>query len=92
MVKMTVTIDDETARTLKAMAERFGKSPSLVLSDVIAEYAARAGRMTEAERRQMRDEVDAVTKRPATRSDTELDREIETLRHNGVLGRRRRRG
>jgi predicted transcriptional regulator len=91
MVKMTFTVDDDTARTLRTTAERLRKPQSLVVREAVAEYAARAGRLTEAERRRMLRVVDAMMKRPPTRSQAEVHREIgEIRRARRVAGRRRR--
>jgi predicted transcriptional regulator len=91
MVKMTFTVDDDTARTLRTTAERLRKPQSLVVREAVAEYAARAGRLTEAERRRMLRVVDAMMKRPPTRSQAEVDREIAEIRRARRLAGRRRR-
>lgn len=92
MVQMTVPVDGATARVLSSVAGRCGKSPR-VLRDATAGHTTRPGRVTEAERCQMREDRKTVMGRPATRSETELDREIETLGQSGVTGgAQRRRG
>lgn len=89
MVKLTFSVDDETARTLKATAERLKKSQSLVVREAVAEYAARSGRLTELERRRMLGAIDAMMKRPATRSQAAVDREVRELRRARRQGGRR---
>ncbi|MGH9408240.1 MAG: ribbon-helix-helix protein, CopG family [Vicinamibacterales bacterium] len=91
MVKVTFTVDEDTARTLRVTAERLHKPQSLVVREAVAEYAARAGRLTEAERRRMLATVDAMMKRPPTRSQAEVDHEIAAIRRARRLGWRRHR-
>jgi len=80
MVKVTFSVDDQTARTLRTTAERLGKSQSLVVREAVAEYAARSGRLTEAERRRLLAALDEMMKRPPTRSQAAMEREIREIR------------
>jgi predicted transcriptional regulator len=91
MAKVTFTVDDATVRTLRTMAERLGKPQSMVVREAVAEYGARAGRLTEAERRRMLTAVDEMMKRPATRTQADVDRELKALRRARRQGGRRRR-
>jgi predicted transcriptional regulator len=91
MVKVTFTVDDGTVRTLKTTAQRLGKPQSLVVREAVAEYAARAGQLTDAERRRLLRAVDAMMQRPATRSDRAADRERASVRRARRRGGRRRR-
>jgi len=43
MVKLTFSVDEETARTLRSTAERLRKPQRLIVREAVAEYAARAG-------------------------------------------------
>jgi predicted transcriptional regulator len=90
-IKLTFSVDDETAETLKKTAARLGKSQSLVVREAVAEYAARAGRLTETERRQMLAAVDRMLAAPPTRPQADAVRElrdIRTARRQGGRGRR----
>ncbi len=80
MVKVTFTVDEETARTLKTTAERLRKPQSLVVREAIAEYAARAGRLTETERRRMLRTVDEILRQPPTRPQAAVRRELDQIR------------
>ena len=80
MVKVTFTVDEETARTLKTTAERLRKPQSLVVREAIAEYAARAGRLTETERRRMLRTVDEILRQPPTRHQAAVRRELDQIR------------
>lgn len=90
MAKVTFSVDDETVRVLKATAERLRKPQSLVVREAVAEYAARAGQLSELERRRMLKQLDAMMKRPPTRPHREADAEIRAIRRaRRSAGRRR---
>lgn len=89
MVKMTFTVDDETARTLRTTAERLGKPQSLVVREAVAEYAAHAGRTTIAERRRLLEAIDAMMARPPSRPQSDVDREMRAIRRARRGGGRR---
>jgi predicted transcriptional regulator len=91
MVKITVSVDEGTARTLKTMAERLRKPQSLVVREAIAEYSARAGRLTELERRRMLRAIDDIVSRPSGVPQSQAEREIENIRTARRRGGRRRR-
>jgi hypothetical protein len=90
MAKFTFVFDEATAAALRTTAARLRKSQSLVVREAVAEYAARAGRLTDGERRRMLGTLDAMIRRPPSRAASEVDaelREIRTARRNA--GRRR---
>ena len=90
MVKLTFSVDEATAQTLKKTAERLRKPQSMVVREAVAEYAARAGRLTEAERRQMLSAVDKMMAQAPTRPQTEVARELRSVRRaRRESGRRR---
>ena len=89
--KLTFSVDDETVETLKRTAARLGKPQSMIVREAVAEYAARAGRLTESERRQMLAAIDRVTNAPRTRPQAEVTRELRALRQARRHGGRRRR-
>ncbi len=60
MAKLTFSLDAPTVRALETTAERLGKPKSLVVREAIAEYAARAGQLTELERRRLLKAFDAL--------------------------------
>ena len=78
--KLTFSVDDETAATLKSTAYRLRKSQSLVIREAVAEYAARANRLSDAERRQRLEALDALTQAPPARSDRATDQELRQIR------------
>jgi predicted transcriptional regulator len=91
MAKVTFSLDDETLRILRSAAERLRKPQSMVVREAVAEYGARSGRLTEAERRRMLAAVDAITARPATRPQSEVAREVGAVRRARRQGGRRHR-
>ena len=89
--KLTFSVDDETVETLKKTAARLGKPQSMIVREAGAEYAARAGRLTELERRQMLTALDRLMKAPPTRPQAEVTRELAAIRRARRQGGRRRR-
>ena len=87
--KLTFSVDDATAETLKKTAYRLHKSQSLVVREAVAEYAARAGRLTEQERREKLAIIDAMMKEPPTRPDAATVRELQQIRQARRQGGRR---
>ena len=89
MVKVTFTLDDETVATLRRSAERLAKPQSAVVREAIADYAARLGRLSDAERHTMLKAFDElvprIPRRPARTADVEM-RAIRAARRGG--GRR----
>jgi len=89
MAKVTFSVDDATVRLLRLTAERLRKSQSLVVREAIAEYGARSGRLTEAERRRMLAVVDAIMKRPSAGSAADVAKELREVRRARRHGGRR---
>jgi len=79
MVKMTFTLDDATVASLEQAAQRLGMARSAVVRAAIREYDARAGRLSEDERRRMLRAIDAVSKTPSTRPRAAVDRELAAV-------------
>ena len=93
MVKMTFTLDDETVSRLRRSASRLAKPQSEVVREAIREYADRAGRLSEDERRHRLSVFDDVVPGLPARSAAEVDRELADIRQaRRAGGRRRRRG
>jgi len=90
-IKMTFTLDRETADRIDKTARRLGLPKSGVVREAVAEYAARAGRLGEAERLRMLRVLDGVIRRPATRPQADVEREITEVRTARRTGGRRSR-
>jgi predicted DNA-binding protein len=88
-VKRTFTLDQGTADRIDRTAERLGIPKSGVVREAVAEYAARAGRLSEGERQRMLgvfdDAISRIPRRPAKATDRELAA-IRSARRQG--GRR----
>ena len=80
MVKMTFTLDEETAAMLRKATERLAKPQSLIVREAIREYGARMGRLSEDERRRMLRSIDTVLAQPPTRTAAAVDRELRNVR------------
>jgi predicted transcriptional regulator len=90
MAKFTFVFDEATASALRAAAARLKKSQSLVVREAVAEYAARAGRLTDTERRRMLSTIDAMVRRPPARTATDVATELRQVRSARRQGGRRR--
>ena len=86
---MTFSLDGETVARLRTAADRLRRPYSQVVREAVAEYAARVGRLSEAERTTMLRTFDRllpdVPARPASAVDAEL-RALRAARRRG--GRR----
>jgi predicted DNA-binding protein len=79
-VKMTFTLDEETASRIDRTALRLSIPKSAVVREAVAEYAARAGRLSEQERRRMLKVFDDVIKRIPLRAESTTDAELAAVR------------
>ncbi|HVS04219.1 MAG TPA: ribbon-helix-helix protein, CopG family, partial [Thermoanaerobaculia bacterium] len=57
-IKVTFSLDEETVSQLKQTADRLRRAKSQVVREAIHEYAARADRLSESERRRLLKELD----------------------------------
>jgi predicted DNA-binding protein len=89
MVKVTFTLDDETVQSLRRTAERLAKPQSQVVREAVMDYAARAGRLSEAERLRLLRTFDAVVRDIPSRPAREVDRELRDIRAARRTGGRR---
>jgi hypothetical protein len=95
MVKMTFTIDEDTADTLRRISKRVDRPQSQVLREAIRHYEPHAGQLSAQERKarvELFDKVLArIPKTPANMVDAEL-REIRNSRRKGWLSRTKHSG
>jgi predicted transcriptional regulator len=93
-LKMTFHLDDETAARLERTAARLKTSKSAVVREAVAEYAARAGQLSESERREalrtFDDFVGRIPKTAAAAVDEELAALARARRRGGRRGGARR--
>ena len=88
-IKMTFTLDEETALRIDRTAQRLDMPKSAVVREAVAEYAARAGRLSEQERRRMLKVFDDVIERVPRRSAKAADAELAAIRRARKQGGRR---
>ena len=78
--KMTFTLDEETAARIDRTALRLGIPKSAVVRDAVADFAARAGQVSEPERLRMLAILDDYVARVPLGTDAEADAELAQLR------------
>jgi len=89
MVKVTFTLDDATVAEIRRTAERLGTAQSHVVREAIAEYAARADRVSERERLRTVSILESLRKAPASRSAGDVEAELRGIRAARRTGGRR---
>ena len=90
MAKVTFSLDLDTVRTLRQIAERRGKPQSAVVREAIVDYAAKDERLSDAERTRKLQLIRHLKSRPPTRSEKSVDTELGDIRRNRTAGWRRR--
>ena len=88
-LKMTFTLDEDTVMRIDRTALRLNIPKSAVVRDAVAEYAARAGRLSEQERLRMLKVFDDVIERIPLRPARTADAELTAIRHARRKGGRR---
>lgn len=89
MVKATFSLDDETMAQIRRTAARLGKAQSHIIREAVADYAARADRLSERERLHLLGVIAKVGAAPATRAARAVDAEIKSVRAARRQGGRR---
>ena len=89
MVKVTFSLDDETVERLRRTASRLGRAQSQIVREAVADYAARADRLSEHERLHLLGVLRELERGPATRSAAAVDRELRDVRAARRRGGRR---
>jgi predicted DNA-binding protein len=80
MVKMTFTIDEDTADTLRRISKRVDRPQSQVLREAIRHYEPHAGQLSAAERRARVELFDRVIARIPTSAEKKVDAELRDIR------------
>ena len=91
MVKVTFSLDETTVNELRRTAARLRKAQSHVVRDAVADYAARADRLSERERLHVLGVLDRLRDARPTRPAKEVDAEIVAVRAARRQGGRRHR-
>ena len=89
MVKVTFTLDHETVARIRRAADRLGKPQSFVVREAVAEYAARADRLTEGERLRLLGVLEEIGAAAPTRGARAVDEELRAVRKARQQGGRR---
>ena len=89
MVKVTYSLDEDTVEQIRRTASRLGKAQSHVVREAVAEYAARADRLSERERLHLLGVLEDLGKAAPTRSARAVDEEIRAARSTRRRGGRR---
>jgi len=84
--KLTFSLDPETVETLRKTAERTRKPKSLIVREAIAHYAAQEEHLEPAERQRMLGVLRRIGKRPPSRAQAEVDRELQNIRRSRRTG------
>lgn len=84
--KVTFTLDEETVRTLRRVAERTKKPQSLVVREAVAHYAAREDKMTPQERERWLRTYDELIAKIPPRPREDIDRELKAIRRSRRTG------
>jgi len=79
-VKMTFTLDAETAACLRQASERLSRPQSAVVNEAIQDFSERVGRLSERERLRMLQVFDEVVAPLPSKSMARAKREIEDVR------------
>jgi len=86
-VKMTFSLDEETAARLRHAAETLLKPKSEIVREAIHDYSERIGKLGEAERQRMLQAFDrlvpAIPEGPVAATDAELEQLRRTRRRGG---------
>lgn len=89
MVKVTFTLDDATVAEIRRTAERLGTAQSHVVREAVAEYAARADRVSERERLRTLGILEKLRPARASRAAGDVDAELRAVRAARRAGGRR---
>ena len=85
-VKMTFSLDEETAREINVMAARLAKPKSQVIREAVREYNLKTDRLSESEKRRMLKLLEEYAKQPPEKTQAEVDRELRAIRESRRRG------
>ena len=88
---MTFTFDEATVEALRRTSARLKKPNSVVVREAIQDYAGRADRLSDPERRHMLRVLDRIAARPRTGTAADVDAELKRVRTDRKSGGRRNR-
>lgn len=88
--KVTFTLDDDTVRTIRRLADRSHKPQSLVVREAVAHYAAADQKTTPEERERWIRTFDELVARVPPRAAADVTKEQEDIRQSRRESWRRR--
>jgi hypothetical protein len=91
MARVTFSLDEGTVARIRQTAARLRKPQSHVVRDAVADYAARADRLSEAERLHALGVLERMREGRPTRPASDVDRELQSIRDARRTGGRRHR-
>lgn len=91
MSRVTFSLDEATVAQIRKTASRLGKPQSHVVRDAVADYAARADRLSERERVHALGVLERLRTAKPTRPDADVDEELRSLHRSRRAGGRRHR-
>lgn len=80
MARVTYSLDDATIARIRQTAARLGKPQSQVVREAVAEYAERADRLSDEERRHALHVLERLRKQTPARGAAEVDQELDAIR------------
>ena len=89
MARVTFSLDDATVAQIRQTAGRLRKPQSHVVRDAVADYAARADRLSERERLHAMTVLERLRDARPTRAAADVDTELKSLRAARRAGGRR---
>jgi len=89
MVKVTYSLDEATVAEIRRTAERLGTAQSHVVREAVAEYAARADRVSERERLHALGILEKLRQAGSSRGASAVDAELRAARAARRAGGRR---
>jgi len=91
MARATFSLDEVTIAEIRRTAARLRKPQSHVVRDAVADYAARADRLSERERQDLMGVLDRLRDARPSRSAADVDAELAAVRAARRAGGRRHR-
>jgi hypothetical protein len=91
MVRVTFSLDEPTVEAIRRTAARLRRPQSQVVREAVAEYAARADRLSDRERREALAVLERLRQAEPTRPAAAVDAELEGIRTARRAGGRRHR-
>ena len=79
-IKMTFSLDEQTAKRLNRTAEQLSIPKSQVVREAISDYSARADRLSPSERDRLLEAFDRLVPRIEPRPREEIEAELAALR------------